>query len=115
MEGLSDSELEDMIWEDWQKGWRPNYGEYWDSVGDVMKNLNREQIKDELALRILDEYTPILNYKDKVIEMEGIKEWENIVKYLECSRFIEESNKDNEDFDLTLLVIDDLLEDLQSE
>ena len=115
MEGLSDSELEDMIWEDWQKGWRPNYGEYWDSVGDVMGNLNREQIKDELALRILDEYTPILNYKDKVIEMEGIKEWENIVKYLECSRFIEESNKDNEDFELTLLVIDDLLEDLQSE
>tara|TARA_R110002020_G_scaffold455_4_gene2328 strand:+ start:1429 stop:2994 length:1566 start_codon:yes stop_codon:yes gene_type:complete len=111
--GYSDSEWESMIWEDWQKGWRPNYSQYWDS--DKTNHLNRGQIKDELALRILDNYKPILNYEKKVIEMEGQEEWANIVKYLECSTFIKEYSQDNDDFTLTLMIIEDLLEDLQSE
>ena len=109
----SDSEWESMIWEDWQKGWRPNYSQYWDSDGK--NHLNRGQIKDELALRILDNYKPILNYETKVIEMEGQEEWANIVKYLECSTFIKEYSQNNDDFTLTLMTIEDLLEDLGSE
>tara|TARA_R110001592_G_scaffold322107_1_gene600979 strand:- start:901 stop:2109 length:1209 start_codon:yes stop_codon:yes gene_type:complete len=110
---LADSKLEDMIWKDWQKGWRPNYSQYWDSDGK--NHLNRGQIKDELALRILDDYKQILNYKKEVIEMEGEEEWANIVKYLECGTFIKEYSQDNDDFTLVLMIIEDLLEDLQSE
>ena len=47
--------------------------------------------------------------------MEGQEEWANIVKYLECSTFIKEYSQNNDDFTLTLMTIEDLLEDLGSE
>tara|TARA_R100001377_G_scaffold56761_2_gene33790 strand:- start:2875 stop:4437 length:1563 start_codon:yes stop_codon:yes gene_type:complete len=115
-EGLSDPTLEESIWENWKKGWRPGYNLYWDSedITNTKNALsNRRDIQVEMALRTLDSYSLILNYKNEVIEIEGKEEWANIVKWLECSKFIEGDTHYNDDFQLTLHVIEDLLEELQ--
>ena len=113
-EHYAEGDLEEAIWTAWKKGWRPGYGPYWDTQTMAQTHLNRKEIKDELALRILDEYTTILNHKSEVLEHEfgGKEEWANIVKDLECSRFIEEYEKENSDFELTLTIINDIKEDL---